>query len=358
MPGLDPPAFDMGPDPGQPEGMERTGPDGDSHDTPVAAFRGLREGGAIPGLPGVAAFVSCAPQPSAIPVLIAVPHAGRAYPSRVVERLRSPDYAALRLEDRYVDRLAHAVAAATGAALLVAQAPRAMIDLNRAADDVDWEMIARQVGGVDESPADASATGAVHLPGRRARSGLGLIPRRLPGFGELWKRRHDLADLDGVIAEVHQPYHARLHAMLAELHGRWGAALLLDLHSMPPLALRGMPAPEFVVGDRFGATCAGSIVGAAFAWLAENRRATAHNRPYAGGYVLERHAAPRRGIHAMQLEIDRSRYLDTRLAEPGEGFAPMVDLLSGLVRRLASEVASLGTGSAADGANGWAEAAE
>jgi N-formylglutamate amidohydrolase len=312
----------------------------------------LTFGGAIPGLAAIPAFGLTMPDPSEVPILIAVPHAGRVYSPALLEKMRNPTYAALRLEDRYVDRLGLAVAAATGAALLVAHAPRAMIDLNRGADDVDWEMIAHRSG---EPAPDAG-----RAPGRRALSGLGLIPRRVPGLGELWKRRHDRAELDSLIADIHEPYHEALAQALARLQTRWGAALLLDLHSMPPLAVRGAPAPEFVVGDRFGATCGGTITAAAFAYLSENRRLAAHNRPYAGGYVLERHAAPRRGVHATQLEIDRSSYLDHRLAEPGQGFATMVELLIGLVRRLAGEVAELGHGAATGRPSGrrWAEAAE
>src|SRR5262249_23453808 len=96
-------------------------------------------GGQIPGSAGQHPFTLSGPLPSAIPVLIAVPHAGRAYPGSLLERMRNPGFAALRLEDRYVDLLAENVAAATGASLLVAHAPRAMVDLNRAADDIDWD---------------------------------------------------------------------------------------------------------------------------------------------------------------------------------------------------------------------------
>jgi N-formylglutamate amidohydrolase len=117
---------------------------------------------------------------------------------------------------------------------------------------------------------------------------------------------------------------------------------------MPPLGKGGGhgDAAEFVIGDRFGATCDGGLVGAAFACLAEAGRRAAHNRPYAGGYALERHAAPRRGVHALQLEVDRRSYLEADLREPGPGFARTASLLAGLVRRLAAEVALLGNGSA------------
>ncbi|MFO1256760.1 MAG: N-formylglutamate amidohydrolase [Sphingomonadaceae bacterium] len=301
------------------------------------------EGGSIPGSAGMPAYRLTLREPSALPVLIAVPHAGRAYPGTLLERMRNPGFAALRLEDRYVDRLAELVARETGASLLVAHAPRAMIDLNRATDDVDWDMFAR---GRPDSLGS-------YTPGMRVRSGLGLIPRRLPGLGELWKRRHDEEDLAARIDSIHAPYHACLAETLAGLRGRWGAALLIDLHSMPPLGFKGgQPAPEFVLGDRFGAACHGALVGSCFGYFAEMRRGAAHNRPYAGGYVLERHARPDEGLHALQLEIDRSSYLDTRLVEPGQGFAAMAGLLAGLVRRLAAEVADLGR------LNAWPSAAE
>ncbi len=327
-------------------------PPADPDDSPAsAALRGPRsdgrfEGGEIPGSNGVPAFALLAPQPSALPVLIAVPHAGRAYPGSLLERMRNPGFAALKLEDRYVDRLADRVARETGAALLVAHAPRAMIDLNRATDDVDWDMFAR--GRPDSARS--------FTPGMRVRSGLGLIPRRLPGLGELWKRRHDEQDLAERIGSIHEPYHSCLAETLQRLRDRWGAALLLDLHSMPPLGERGgQAAPDFVLGDRFGASCSGALVGSCFGYFAEMRRGAAHNRPYSGGYVLERHADPNSGLHAVQLEIDRSSYLDQRLVEPGSGFAAMAHLLTGLVRRLAGEVAELGQQRSGER---WADAAE
>ena len=323
--------------PGQRSAME---------DDSVAQSDSQRQvGGEIPGSPGVPAFSVSGSSPSAIPVLIAVPHAGRAYPSPLLARMRNPSWAALRLEDRYVDLLGEAIAAATGATLLTAHAPRAMIDLNRSADDVDWEMFGRRNEDVGS-----------YTPGRRARSGLGLIPRRLPGVGELWKQRHEEPELTARIAGIHEPYHAGLSQELIALRDRWGAALLLDLHSMPPLPGRlGQQQAEFVVGDRFGASCHGGLIASAFSHFAEARRPAAHNRPYAGGYVLERHAAPARAIHAFQLEIDRSSYLDSHLAEIGPGFAGIVDLLVGLVRRLAADVALLGEAGAPAR---WAEAAE
>jgi N-formylglutamate amidohydrolase len=267
-------------------------------------------------------------------VLIAVPHAGRTYPRNLLTQMRDPLGAGFKLEDRYVDLLARSIAEETGAGLLLAHAPRAMIDLNRAPEEMDWEMVA-------DAP---DATRESHGTARRARGGLGLVPRRLPGLGEIWKRRLTHAELDARLAAIHAPYHAALDAELAALKARWGAALLVDLHSMPPLGPKRGPhaSADFVVGDRFGSSCDGVLIAAAFDHFAAAGWRAAHNRPYAGGYVLDRHAAPTRGFHGLQVEICRAAYLDERLREPGAGFDSVVALLTGLVRRLASEFASLG----------------
>lgn len=292
------------------------------------------KGGLIPGSAGQPAFTLVRREPSPIPILIAVPHAGRLYPPGLVERMRSPGEAALKLEDRFVDLLAGVVAKETGAALLVAHAPRAMIDLNRAPEEMDWDMLAK-----GPPPGRRGLRVA-----RRARSGLGLVPRRLPGLGELWKGRIEESELEARLGGIHRPYHDAIADCLAVLRARWGAALLLDLHSMPPLAPRGPgdATPEFVLGDRFGATCDGSLCAAAFDEFNAQRRQAAHNRPYAGGYVLDRHAAPDCGLHAIQLEVCRSTYLDARMAEPAEGLEGTAATVIALVRRLAGEVAALG----------------
>lgn len=280
------------------------------------------------------AFTLTVPPAMPLPILIAVPHAGRSYPATLTSAMRDPAGAAARLEDRFVDVVGESVAQATGAALLVARAPRAMVDLNRAPDDVDWGMV---VGAGTRRTAHSAAN-------RRARSGLGLIPRRLPGLGEVWKQRLSAAELDARLEMIHRPYHRAIATTLDRLRDRWGAALLIDLHSMPPLRQPGHAGEgaEFVIGDRFGSSCAPVLSAHALRQLAGAGRRVAHNRPYSGGYSLDHHAATRRAIHALQIEICRASYLDTRLDHPGPRLPGVTKVLASLVRSLASEVATLG----------------
>ena len=270
-----------------------------------------------------------------IPVLVAAPHGGRNYPDTLIANLRQAHLAQLRLEDRLIDLLAREVVRRSGAAMLVAEAPRAMIDLNRAPDDIDWEMV---VGG-DRRSTRHSATN------RRARSGLGLVPRRLPGMGEIWRSRIDASELESRIEKIHRPYHRALGETLEAIRDKWGVALLLDLHSMPPLPRKfpdDRPA-EVVIGDRFGASCDDRLVAAALKYLDGAKRLVAHNRPYSGGYILDRHAAPVRGIHAMQIEICRSTYLDQRFEAPSIRLPAIARMLTGLVADLADRVIAMGS---------------
>ena len=269
-----------------------------------------------------------------VPILIAAPHGGRDYPQDVLDRMRDPDFACIRLEDRYIDEVATEVARRTGAALLVANAPRAVIDLNRAPDDIDWSMIEGEV-------RRASSQGSSR---RRAQTGLGLFPRRLPRHGDIWRERLPSAEMERRIADIHQPYQMQLARTLASIRETWGAALLLDLHSMPPLKPRhASHAPaEFVLGDRFGASCDHALAAHVLQFFDQHHRPIAHNRPYSGGYVLDHHAKPATGLHGVQLEISRAAYLDARLDKPGARKGAVVRLLSDLVRSLAGEVAVMG----------------
>lgn len=288
-----------------------------------------RAGGTIPGTEQPA-FTMEAIEKSELPVLIAVPHAGRSYPESILRRMRDAEYSMLRLEDRLVDCVAREIASETGAAFISAQAPRAMLDLNRADDDMDWSMVAE---GAPRQQSNSRAN-------RRARSGLGLVPRRLHGLGEIWRDRLTQTELQQRIDMIHVPYHRAVSQALSALRRRWGAALLIDVHSMPPLKKRhpdDHPA-EFVIGDRFGASCDGAIPARALRYLGRQERRVAHNRPYAGGYVLDRHGKPSLGIHAMQLEICRSLYLDARYEETTARLPALARMLAGMVRELASEV--------------------
>lgn len=311
----------------------------------------LKSGGHIVGSKQQPAFYLRQNEALPLPIVIAVPHAGRHYPRNLLGQMRFPSQCPLRLEDRLIDLVGDVVARQTGAVFLKAHAPRAMIDLNRALDDMDWSMVASSEGA-RLMQENVSQHKGMRRAGQRARSGLGLVPRRLSGMGELWRRQMSADELEARIEGVHKPYHTMLGQVLEAMRDKWGTALLIDLHSMPPLgpksqfsaardASAGREAElgaDFVVGDRYGASCDSALSSLVLSHLDQCGSRVAHNRPYAGGYVLDRHSMPGRDIHALQLEVCRATYLDAQLSEPGSGLDDIISKLTGLVRRLADEM--------------------
>lgn len=257
--------------------------------------------------------------PPASPVVLSVPHAGRDYPLPLRAALRVPLASAAALEDRFVDAVA--LGARGVETTLIQRRARAWIDLNRGEDERD--------------PLADEGAGPVGAGTGKVASGLGLVPRR-GGNGEaLWRRRWSDAEVRARIAADHRPYHAALAAALAAARARWGVAVLLDVHSMPPLtgAAKGI---RIVLGDRWGRAAGPRFVAAAEA-VAAMGGSVALNSPYAGGHVLDRHGRPAAGVHAIQLELDRSLYLDRTLQRPGPGMATTVTTVRRMLAALADE---------------------
>lgn len=269
--------------------------------------------------------------PPESPVVLSAPHAGREYPLELRAALRAPLSALTALEDRLVDEVA--LAARGRETTVIQRLPRAWIDLNRAETDRDPLL--------DDGAPDIS-----YPRSTKVGSGLGLVPRRTSSAGELWRRRLSGEEVERRIVADHRPYHAALAEALEAARRRFGAAVLLDIHSMPPPA--GFGGARIVFGDRFGRAAAGRFVHRLVMETEAAGLRAATNTPYAGGHILERHGRPAEGIHAIQLEIDRALYLDRRLDSLGAGFEAAARMLRRLIAALADEATASPTALAAE----------
>jgi len=256
------------------------------------------------------------------PVVIAVAHAGRHYPQGLIDMARVPIKALQGLEDRHADALI-GTAAREGATTIVVSLARAAIDMNRDPREIDPAMVE------DVRP------GRALLQTQKVRGGLGLIPRRLASCGELWHRRLSEDELDRRIAEVHHPYHQAVADALEAARAVYGGAILIDCHSMPTLPARSGARPQIVLGDRFGKSASPAIIHDALEVLKRHDIPHGRNQPYAGGYTLERHGQPARGVHAVQIEFDRALYM-------GDDGEPVVEAVSRCSRLLADLSLTLG----------------
>ncbi len=255
------------------------------------------------------------------------PHSGSDYGP---EFLASSALTPLQLrssEDAFVDELYAAVPAA-GAPLLAARVPRACLDLNRAPDDLDPALIA----GASRRFLNA-----------RVAAGLGVIPRVVGEGRPIMVGKLSLAEAERRIATCWHPYHDRLRALLGAARAAYGAAILFDCHSMPHDALNAAPLvrgrrPDVVLGDRFGVACDRSVIDASAEAFTAEGFTVARNAPFAGGYITQTYGRPQSGIHALQIEIDRTLYMDEIRVERRADFAETAARLG----RVATALAALG----------------
>jgi len=213
-------------------------------------------------------------------------------------------------EDAFVDEL-FGDAPRFGAPLLAARVPRACVDLNRAPDDLDPALIA----GAGRRPVNP-----------RIAAGLGVIPRVVAEGRPIHAGKLPLAEAQRRIASYYLPYHAQLRALLEDSRSRFGTAVLFDCHSMPHDALVSAPAvwgrrPDLILGDRFGASCDRWLIDAAHDIFSAAGFVVARNAPFAGGYITQTYGRPLAGIQALQIEIDRSLYMNEARLERRRDFA-------------------------------------
>jgi N-formylglutamate amidohydrolase len=255
------------------------------------------------------------------PVVLSVPHAGRDYPAGLEALITCPVDRLIGLEDRLADVLIEK-AVANGTCGLVARTPRLIIDLNRHELDVDPALF--------DGPIAHQ-----HRLSAKVRGGLGLIPRRTAELGDIWRQKLAAEELERRINQVHRPYHAMLSQKLSQAHAAFGIAVLLDVHSMPPLPATGQErAPDIVIGDLFGRSAFDAITRIAADTVRAHGLHVAINAPYPGNYVLERQCAPSKGIHGLQIEVDRRLYLndDQRTISPKA--AQMQDLIYAIAEEI------------------------
>ncbi|MBV2360122.1 N-formylglutamate amidohydrolase [Thalassococcus sp. CAU 1522] len=260
-------------------------------------------------------------------VVFASPHSARDYPWSFLRHTVLDEHAIRSSEDAYVDRLFDC-APQFGAPFLKAGAPRAFVDLNRAADELDPALIE----GVRRSG---------HNP--RVASGLGVVPRVVANGRAIYRGKLPMAEAERRISQFWRPYHERLQALLDRAHHTFGEAILIDCHSMPREAVDGATRsgarrPEIVIGDRFGASADGDIVARVEAAFAAAGLVVARNAPFAGAYITQQYGRPSRRQHAVQIEIDRAIYMDEKTIRPNANFHAFRKLLRGVI----AEIAALG----------------
>lgn len=225
-------------------------------------------------------------QPGETPVLLSIPHVGTMIP---------PDIAATMTEvgaaqpdvDRHLDRLYH-FAPALGIGFLMPLCSRYVIDLNR---DPSGKQLYPGASNTELCPLTSFDHAPLYKPGREP----------------------DAAEIERRMGAYWRPYHEQLHAELRALKERFGVAVLFDAHSVRrqvPRLFEGT-LPDFSLGTADGRTAAQPLVGRLMNVLTASERYSAVlNGRFKGGYITRAYGQPDENIHAIQLELTQSTYMD------------------------------------------------
>jgi N-formylglutamate amidohydrolase len=263
------------------------------------------------------------PVARSLPLVLASPHSGTEYSAEFLAASRLDPMALRRSEDSFVNELFGA-APRLGAPLLSARFPRAYVDANREAYELDPSMF------TDTLPKFVNAQSP------RVRMGLGTIARIVASGEEIYAKKLCFAEAQRRIEQLYQPYHQALRGLIQETEALFGGCLLVDCHSMPSGA--GSPCEksgaDIVLGDCHGVSCAPQFVEAARHFLTGRGFAVAINAPYAGGFTTGHYGRPSVQRHALQIEVNRALYMDERDYQRTPYFRRLMQDLAELVDRL------------------------
>lgn len=272
------------------------------------------------------------PREQTIPLVFSSPHSGSHYPVDFVARSRLDPTTLRRSEDSFVDEVFSAVPDC-GAPLLKALFPRAYVDVNREAFELDPTMF--------EDPLPSFVN--THSP--RIAAGLGTIARVVGNGIDIYRSKLSFAEVEQRIRLCYHPYHAALKSLITQTVERFGYCIVIDCHSMPSFASApGNPGIsnriDFVLGNHYGESCSAAVTGCAASVLRGFGYRVNLNKPYAGGFITTHYGCPANAVHALQIEISRDIYMDEASLRRGSHLPRLAAQTRTLIERLGQLEAS------------------
>ena len=267
------------------------------------------------------------PDHQQLPFILNSPHSGRIYPKEFIENSRLDEIGIRRSEDHFVDELFFS-GVRHGAPMLAANFPRAYVDVNREPYELDPTMFEGRL------PPYANIASV------RVAGGLGTVPRIVGENMEIYRAKMPVEEALLRVEHIYKPYHAALRRLIARTHARFGRAVLLDCHSMPGnIRISGSGIrPDFIIGDRYGTSASSELSRLALKLLEDQGFAAVRNKPYAGGFITEHYGRPARGLHALQIEVNRGLYIDESTLRKKSDFAKIARSIEQFLMNFAAEV--------------------
>ena len=231
------------------------------------------------------------------PILITVPHAGNIYPDLFIKNLKINLCEVRRIEDYQSNKILDQIDEQM-ADIIIAQCSRAVVDLNRSRNAIDHSMFTQVF---EHEPVSEK---------QMIKYGLGVFPNKI--FGKtILKSPLPFSYAIHMLEQYYDPFHKSLNKQIMYLNNTFGFCYHIDLHTMPSKALLDFKKePDIVLGDNFGKSCSIELISYFQNVFQENGFTVEVNNPYAGGFITRNYGNPSKGVHTIQIEINRKIYMD------------------------------------------------
>jgi N-formylglutamate amidohydrolase len=231
------------------------------------------------------------------PILITVPHAGNIYPDLFIKNLKINLCEVRRIEDYQSNKILDQIDEQM-ADIIIAQCSRAVVDLNRSRNAIDHSMFTQVF---EHEPVSEK---------QMIKYGLGVFPNKI--FGKtILKSPLPFSYAIHMLEQYYDPFHKSLNKQIMYLNNTFGFCYHIDLHTMPSKALLNFKKePDIVLGDNFGKSCSIELISYFQNVFQENGFTVEVNNPYAGGFITRNYGNPSKGVHTIQIEINRKIYMD------------------------------------------------
>lgn len=223
-----------------------------------------------------------------VPIIISVPHAGTFIPEDIKSKMNSELSDKLDDTDWFIDNL-YGFATDLGITIITANYSRWVADLNRNPENKPLYNDGRVITDV---------VTVTDFNGNQIYK-----DNYIPDSEEVARR----------VELFHKPYHEKLEELLQQTKAELGKVLLFDAHSIRKSVpgIRSEDFPDLILGDNDEASASPKLIKTTIDSLQNKGYEFSHNHPFKGGYITRSFGKPDENIHALQLEMCKTNYMDS-----------------------------------------------
>ena len=233
-------------------------------------------------------FFIIEPTGEKVPIILSSPHSGVEFPDELKTHFRAELMAQPDDTDWYVHQL-YNFAPDLGITVIHAKFSRWVIDLNR-------------------NPHSKP----LYTDGRIITE---LVPKTDFLGNEIYVDKMflpDAAEIARRTENYYKPYYQKIESLLRERLNEFGQVLLWDAHSIRRFVptIQAAPFPDLILGDNDEKSAGKKVIEIALNNLKQGKFGVNHNSPFKGGHITRSFGKPSENIHALQLEMAKTNYMD------------------------------------------------